>query len=38
MPPKIISQISNFGKDFQSMTIDTVKGFLSDSKKSKFKI
>tara|TARA_A100001015_G_scaffold312294_1_gene417201 strand:+ start:94 stop:792 length:699 start_codon:yes stop_codon:yes gene_type:complete len=38
MPPKIISQIENFGKSFRSMTIDTVKGFLKDSKKSKFKI
>ena len=36
MPPKIINQISNFGKSYKSMTIDTVKGFLSDSKKSKF--
>ena len=38
MPPKIISQIINFGKSFQSMTIDTVKSFLIDSKKSNFKI
>ena len=38
MPPKIISQISNFGKSFKSMTIDTVKSFLIDSKKSNFKI
>jgi len=38
MPPKIIDQIENFGKSFRSMTIDTVKGFLKDSKKSKFKI
>ena len=38
MPPKIISQISSFGKSTQKLTIDTVKGFLSDSKKSKFKI
>ena len=38
MPPKTISQIENFGKSFRSMTIDTVKGFLKDSKKSKFKI
>ena len=38
MPPKVINQILNFGKSFRSMTIDTVKGFLSDSKKSKFKI
>ena len=38
MPPKIIDQISSFGKSFNEMTIDTVKGFLIDSKKSKFKI
>ena len=38
MPPKVINQINTFGKSFQSMTIDTVKGFLEDSKKSKFKL
>ena len=38
MPPKIINQINKFGKSFSEMTIDTVKGFLKDSKKSKFKI
>ncbi len=38
MPPKVISQIESFGKSFRSMSIDTVKGFLKDSKKSKFKI
>ena len=38
MPPKIINQIINFGKSFRSMTIDTVKGFLTDSKKSKFEL
>tara|TARA_X000001036_G_scaffold88603_1_gene80821 strand:- start:117 stop:815 length:699 start_codon:yes stop_codon:yes gene_type:complete len=38
MPPKVINQINSFGKSFQSMTIDTVKGFLKDSKKSKFKL
>ena len=38
MPPKVINQINLFGKSFQSMTIDTVKGFLKDSKKSKFKL
>ena len=36
MPPKVINQINSFGKSFQAMTIDTVKGFLKDSKKSKF--
>ena len=38
MPPKIINQIESFGKSFRLMTIDTVKGFLEDSKKSNFKI
>ena len=38
MPPKVINQINSFGKSFQSMTISTVKGFLKDSKKSKFKL
>ena len=38
MPPKVINQISSFGKSSKSMTIDTVKGFLEDSKKSKFKL
>ena len=36
MPPKIINQINTFGKSFNKMTLDTVKGFLKDSKKSKF--
>ena len=34
--PKLIDKLNNFGKSYQSMTIDTVKGFLNDSKKSKF--
>ena len=38
MPPKVINQINSFGKSFTSMTIDTVKGFLKDSKKSNFKL
>ena len=38
MPPKVIDQISKFGKSFNQLTIDTVKGFLSDSKKSKFSL
>ena len=38
MPPKVIDQISSFGKSFNSLTLDTVKGFLKDSRKSKFKI
>ena len=38
MPPKVINQIRGFGKSFDAMTIETVKGFLKDSRKSKFKI
>ena len=38
MPPAIIEKISRFGKSSQELTIDTVKNFLKDSKKSKFKI
>ena len=38
IPPKIINKINSFGKNYQKLTLDTVKGFLSDSKKSKFKI
>ena len=38
MPPKVINQIISFGKSFKSLTVDTVKAFLIDSKKSKFKI
>ena len=38
VPPSIIEKIEKFGKNFQNLTTDTVKGFLIDSKKSKFKI
>ena len=38
MPPKIIEQAKIFGKSFNNLTLDTVKGFLLDSKRSKFKI
>ena len=38
MPPKVINQINGFGKSFKLMTLDTVKGFLFDSKKSKFSL
>ena len=38
MPPKIINQINSFGKNLNQLTLETVKGFLTDSKKSKFKI
>ncbi len=37
-PPLIIEKIEKFGKSFSNLTIDTVKGFLIDSRKSKFKI
>jgi len=37
-PPSIIEKIEKFGKSFNKLTIDTVKTFLVDSKKSKFKI
>ena len=38
MPPKIINQIVSFGKSSNQLTLETVKGFLIDSRKSKFKI
>ena len=38
IPPSIINKIQNFGKSFNQLTIETVKTFLLDSKKSKFKI
>ena len=38
VPPAIIEKIENFGKTFDQLTKDTVKAFLIDSKKSKFKI
>ena len=37
-PPATIEKIENFGKTFERLTIETVNGFLIDSKKSKFKI
>jgi transaldolase len=37
IPPTIIEKIENFGKSFKQLTNDTVKAFLNDSKKSKFK-
>ncbi len=37
-PPGIIEKIEKFGKSFNKLTTDTVKGFLTDSKKSKFSI
>ncbi len=38
IPPKTIEQIEKFGKSFNQLTLETVKGFLFDSLKSKFKI
>ena len=38
MPPKVVNQINGFGKSFKSMTLDTVKSFLADSKKSRFSL
>ena len=38
VPPVIIEKIENFGKSFNKLTIDTVKGFLKDSKKSNFNL
>ena len=38
VPPQIIEKIENFGKSFKELTIDTVKAFLIDSKKSKYQI
>ena len=38
IPPSIIEKIQKFGKSFNQLTVETVKTFLEDSKKSKFKI
>ena len=38
IPPAIIEKIEKFGKTFDQLTMETVKAFLDDSKKSKFKI
>ena len=38
IPPSTIEKIENFGKTFKELTKETVKSFLIDSKKSKFKI
>ena len=37
MPPKVINQVNSFGRSSQLMTLDTVRGFLKDSEKSKYK-
>ena len=38
VPPLIIEKIEKFGKSFDTLTKETVKTFLVDSQKSKFKI
>ena len=38
IPPATIEKIENFGRTFDQLTKETVKAFLIDSKKSKFKI
>tara|TARA_B100000575_G_C22959136_1_gene554314 strand:+ start:181 stop:873 length:693 start_codon:yes stop_codon:yes gene_type:complete len=36
VPPSIIEKIEKFGESFKNLTINTVRGFLTDSKKSKY--
>ena len=38
VPPNIIEKIEKFGKTYEQLTKETVKNFLLDSKKSKFRI
>tara|TARA_B100001063_G_scaffold12297_1_gene9568 strand:+ start:19 stop:717 length:699 start_codon:yes stop_codon:yes gene_type:complete len=38
IPPSIIEKIEKFGKTFDQLTRETVKAFLIDSKKSRFKL
>ena len=38
IPPPIIEKIEKFGKSYNQLTTETVKAFLVDSKKSKFRI
>ncbi|MDC0974573.1 transaldolase family protein [Candidatus Pelagibacter sp.] len=38
IPPSIIEKIEKFGKSFDQLTKETVRAFLVDSKKSRFKI
>tara|TARA_A100001388_G_scaffold276808_1_gene265663 strand:- start:1901 stop:2596 length:696 start_codon:yes stop_codon:yes gene_type:complete len=38
VPPNIIEKIEKFGKSLNSLMLETVKTFLVDSKKSKFKL
>ena len=38
IPPALIEKIEKFGKSFKQLTLETVKSFLVDSKKSDFKM
>ena len=38
VPPAIIEKIESFGKSYNQLSLETVRTFLTDSKKSKFKI
>tara|TARA_B110000003_G_C16167492_1_gene346117 strand:- start:117 stop:524 length:408 start_codon:yes stop_codon:yes gene_type:complete len=38
IPPSIIEKIEKFGKSYDQLSIETVKAFLVDAKKSKFSI
>ena len=38
IPPSIIEKIEKFGSSYKQLTTETVKAFLVDSKKSRFKI
>jgi transaldolase len=38
IPPPIIEKIVKFGKSYKKLTVETVKAFLQDAKKSKFNI
>ena len=38
IPPLVIEKIEKFGKSFNQLTLETVKAFLVDSKKSNFKM
>ena len=38
IPPAMIEKIEKFGKTFAKLTEETVKGFLEDSRKSRFRI
>ena len=38
VPPTLIEKIEKFGKSFNQLTVETVKAFLIDSKRSNFKL